>query len=80
MKIAKVIAEDWALYDGTYELGYPFKVSIAEVVGFLIQEDDEKVVLSHQYFPRSDATDDVRRTTVIPKKMIIGEIEILKDE
>jgi len=79
MKIAKVIAQDWALYDGSYELGHPFKVTLGEVVGFLVQEDDEKVVLSHHYFPRSEATDDVRRTTVIPKGMIIGEIKILEE-
>lgn len=78
MKIVKVIAEDWAQYSNTVEIVYPFQVSKAMVVGFVIKENDEKIVLAHQLFPRDDSVDDVRYVTVIPKKMII-EISELKE-
>jgi len=77
MNIVRVIAEDWAQYTSMTEIVFPFEVSVAEVVGFLVQEDNDKVVLSHQLFPRDDTTDDVRYTSVIPKKMI-KKMEILK--
>jgi len=79
MKIVKVIAEDWAQYDDTLEKTYPFKTTKAEVVGFVVKETKDIIALSHQLFPRDFSIDDVRRTTVIPKKMI-KEIKVLEEK
>lgn len=78
MKIVKVIAEDWAQYADQVEVTFSFKVSLGEIVGFLIQEDKDKIVIAHQLFPREDVPDDVRFTTVIPRKMI-KKLEVLME-
>ncbi len=78
MKIVKVIAEDWANYTDIIETTFNFQVSLGEIVGFVVQENKDKIAISHQLFPRKDTVDDVRYTTVIPKKMI-KKMEVLKE-
>ena len=77
MKIIRVKAIDWTQYTGFVEVVDHFNLLEAQVVGFLVKEDDERIVLSHQWFERDGATDDVRYTTVIPKQMILEREELV---
>lgn len=81
MKIVKVTARDWAQYSEMVDVTYKFEPTVATVVGFIVQEDEDQLVLSHQLFPDKCrySEDRVRYTTVIPKEMI-KDIEVLKDD
>ena len=79
MKIVRVKAIDWTQYSGLTDITEPFSLIKADVVGFLVKEDKEKIVLTHQWFERGECVDDVRYTTVIPKKMIL-ERKDFKDD
>ncbi len=65
--MAVACAKDWTLYNEQKPANDRFDVSIGYVIGFLVKEDDEKVVLSANVFTDGQ----VRETTVIPKENII---------
>lgn len=79
MKIVKVTAVDWTQYSELLDVNFKFELISAIVIGLVVHEDEEQIVVSHQLFPRSQSADDVRYTTVIPKK-VIKEIEVLQDD
>lgn len=67
-QICVVLATDWSFYEAQACIENDFAPIDAIIVGFIIYEDDEKIVLSHQYFPDQN---EVRHTTVITKSSII---------
>lgn len=79
MKIVRVKAIDWTQYSGVTDINDSFSLLGADVVGFLVKEDKEKIVLAHQWFQREEIADDVRYTTVIPKKMILKRTDFKID-
>lgn len=76
MKVVRVKATDWTQYSNPTDISDDFLLLEANIVGFLVKEDKEKIVLSHQWFERHGSCDDVRYTTVIPKKMILEREEL----
>jgi len=65
-----VCARDWQLYSDQRTIDENFDTAIGWVVGFLISEDDKKMVIASNYFQESPIAT-VRETTVIPKETII---------
>lgn len=68
LEVEVIHAEDWCYHPDQKNRYSEFDTIDAVIVGFLIYEDDEKVVLTHQWFPGQD---DVRHTSVITKHSII---------
>lgn len=65
-----VLATDWAYYESTLPRHHDFDSMDAMIVGFVLEEDDENIVLAHQVFEGGKI---VRHVTVIPKKNIKEE-------
>lgn len=65
--VVMVCAKDWTLYNEQKSIYDKFEISIGYLIGFLIQEDKEKIVLAANYFEDGQ----VRETTVVPKEAII---------
>ena len=70
--VVAVLAKDWALYGEEAEFDYEFDLITGWIVGLLISEDDEKIIITHQWFPGDDR---VRRTSVLPKGNIVERID-----
>lgn len=68
MKIVKLKVKDLAFYHNEKHYMTGFDYSVMEIVGFLVEEDKDKIVLAHQWFEDSQ---EVRHTTVIPKECIM---------
>ena len=74
-QIVAVVATDWCYYEADRPIARPdkmFTLIDGLIVGLNIYEDDEKIVLAHQYFEEEDK---VRHTTVISKSSIIERLE-----
>ncbi len=72
-KVIAVFAKDWNMYGAQRDYRFDFEVCKGWTIGWLIREDDEKIVLAHQWFPEPK---DIRNTTVIPKETIIYRVEL----
>lgn len=64
--IVALRAVDWGMYGDQTSDKTEFKIVWANVVGFLVSEDEEKIVLAPQWFDEGDT----RCTLVIPKVCI----------
>lgn len=72
MPIVAVFAKDWAMHSEQAERKFDFDVICGWVVGLLVREDDDKIVITHEWFPSDDH---VRCTSVIPKLCILERID-----
>lgn len=72
-EIWMVTATDWAHYDQQVDTAYEFTPIVGQIVGFLIKETDDYVVLAHQRFAKED---DVRFTSVITKSSITEIVKL----
>jgi hypothetical protein len=65
--IVSITAVDWAIYTEQMPVKSEFKMIRGDIVGFLVQEDDDKIVLAMQWFQDGD----IRPTLVVPKVCIL---------
>lgn len=73
MVLAAVYVVDWGIYEGeNIHPGTDFKLQKAHVVGFVVKEDSEKVVLAQQVF----ADGSLREVVVIPKVCILQRADL----
>lgn len=70
--VVAVLAKDWSLYSEQYEFEHEFDLIAGWIVGLLVSEDDEKIVIAHHWFP---VEDQVRRISAIPKGNIVERID-----
>lgn len=71
MTICMVEAVDWALYAEQISAKTQWRVIRGLLVGFLIEETADHIVLSPQLFPNDDGDDEVRCTLVVPRCCIL---------
>ena len=72
MTIIAVYGRDWSRYTDQMDASADFSLMCGWVVGVLVREDDEKLVIAHHFFPREDQ---VRHTSVIQKSCVIRRVE-----
>lgn len=70
-RLVALYAKDWGIYQETLHRSHDFVMVYGWIVGVLIAEDDEKIVLAHEWFPGDN---DVRHTSVIPKVCIERQV------
>lgn len=74
-QIVAVVATDWCYYEADRPISKPekmFTLIDGLIVGLLIYEDDDKLVIAHQYFEEEEK---VRHTTVISKFSITERLD-----
>lgn len=71
--IVAVLGIDWSYYAGEEELHQNFRLAPGWTVGLLVKEDQEKLVIAHQYFTEGQV---VRHTSVISKETIRKRIDL----
>lgn len=72
MSIVAIYAKDWAIYPDTLNRRFGFDVIRGWIFGLLLSEDDEKIVIAHEWFPKDD---EFRHTSVIPKICIAQRLD-----
>lgn len=65
--LVAVLASDWCYYENQAPLTNRFTAIDGIIVGILIDEDDDQIVLAHQVFPDEEQ---VRHVSVITKSSI----------
>ena len=70
--IVAICANDWSIYQEQEDLREDFDLIPVWIVGMLIKEDKNKIVISHQHFLGSKET---RFTSVISKSSIMNRID-----
>ena len=76
--VIAVRAKDWAYYGQQTDRTQEFSLIVGWVVGVLIQESEEALVISQNFFPLEDQ---VRYTSVIQKREVIQEVRFqVKEE
>jgi len=65
--LVAVLASDWCYYENQSPLTNKFTAIDGIIVGILIDEDDEQIVLAHQVFPDEEQ---VRHVSVITRSSI----------
>lgn len=71
MTVCIVEAVDWALYAEQISVKTKWNVIRGLLVGFLIEETADYIVLSPQLFSNDDGDDEVRCTLVVPRCCIL---------
>jgi hypothetical protein len=69
--IVHITAVDWAMHYPQSDSEETFDIIHAEIVGFLVSEDAEKIVLTQQWFDSGQ----VRQTIAVPKVCIVDRRE-----
>jgi len=69
LEVFVVHATDWCYYEQTRAIHDKFTPIDGYIVGFKLEEDEDKIVLAHQVFKENDS---VRHVTVITKSSIIS--------
>lgn len=77
MTVAVVMASDWCYYEQTKSIYDKFTPIDGYIVGFILEEDEEKIVLAHQVFKDNES---VRHVTVITKTSIIERFDMKIDD
>ncbi len=77
LQVAVVMASDWCYYEQTRGIRDIFTPINGFIVGFVLEEDDEKIVLAHQVFKENDS---VRHVTVITKSSVIERYDMKIDD
>ena len=72
MNIVAVYARDWGCYCAQIEAVHKFELVYGWVIGRLLVEDDEKLVIAHHWFPKEDQ---VRHTTTVQKSCVIRRVD-----
>lgn len=72
MNIVAVYARDWAMLSEQMSADHDFGLMWGWVVGRLLREDDEKMVIAHHWFPKEDQ---VRHTTTVQKSCVIRRVD-----
>lgn len=67
LKVAVILASDWCYYEQTRSINDKFTPIDGLIVGFVLEEDNEKIVLAHQVFKENES---VRHVTVVTKTSI----------
>ena len=70
MKMIYLYAKDWQMWESTQNKNRQFFPAESHLIGWLIQEDREKVVIAMEYYP-SPYGDEIRHIISIPRKCII---------
>lgn len=75
MRIVKIVAEDWRLDHGNLKLeeAKALKPASCVIVGILINESSDRVVVALEYFKEEDT---VRNTVVIPASCILSMVDM----
>jgi len=71
-----LIAEDWTLWETTQQRDQQFPPTTCHLVGWLIHEDREKVVIAMEWMP-SPYGDDLRHIISIPRYCVKTMYEII---
>lgn len=77
MEVAVVLASDWCYYEQTRSIYDKFTPIDGYIVGFVLEEDEEKIVLAHQVFKENES---VRHVTVITKTSIVEMFRMKIDD
>lgn len=72
MILIAVYARDWGCYCEQIDANHEFTLIYGWVIGKLIREDDEKIIIAHHWFPNEDQ---LRHTTTVQKSCIIKRHE-----
>lgn len=72
MTVIALHAKDWSGYDEQYAADAEFDLMRGWVVGVLLREDDEKIVIAHHWFMKDKQ---VRHVTVVQKSCIVRRVE-----
>ena len=70
-KIVHIRAVDWAMHYSQSESDENFDIIHGDIVGFLVSEDVEKIVLTQQWFDSGQ----VRQTIAVPKVCIVDRTD-----
>jgi hypothetical protein len=68
-QIVIVAARDWSHFGAQVDNDSVFDLIIGEVCGFLISEDEEKIVIAHERFVKENQ---LRHITAIPKANVVN--------
>lgn len=71
-KVVVLEAIDWGIYTNQVSAKHEFDIVRGMVVGFLVSEDNEKIVLAPQWFYDGDT----RCTLVVPKCTITNRTDL----
>jgi hypothetical protein len=77
LEVWVVHATDWCYYEQSRGWNDKFTPIAAYIVGFIMEEDEEKIVLAHQVFKENES---VRHVTVITKSSIISMYPMKLDD
>lgn len=68
LEVVCVLATDWCYYEHTKSIHDKFTPIDGYIVGFVLEENDEKIVLAHQVFKENES---VRHVTVVTKTSVV---------
>lgn len=68
MTIVAVYAHDWGCYCEQVDADYKFDLIYGWIIGKLIMENDDMIVLAHHWFDRENQ---VRHVTTVQKSCVI---------
>jgi len=74
-----VHAKDWTLWETTQLMSRQFYPTDCHLVGWLVQEDRDKIVISMEYYPSPDG-DEVRHIISMPKSCVESMWGLEKNE
>lgn len=77
MKIVYLKAKDWTLWDTEQSRNRQFFPTETQLVGWLIQEDKEKIVIAMEWIPNPFG-DDLRHVISIPRSCVEIMRELLE--
>ncbi|MGD9381498.1 MAG: hypothetical protein PVI03_03560 [Candidatus Thorarchaeota archaeon] len=77
LEVWVVHATDWCYYEQSRGWNDKFTPIEGYLVGFIIEQDDEKIVLAHQVFKENES---VRHVTVVTKSSIISMLPMKLDD
>lgn len=66
------MAKDWCYYEHDLPVTHKFSLVEGLIVGLKLSEDEEKIVIAHQYFEEDNK---VRHTTVVSKSSILERLD-----
>lgn len=75
-EIVAVYASDWGAYCAQISREHEFELVRGFVIGELIAEDEQKIVIAHHAFDGGE----LRHTTTVPKVNVIGRWDFFIDE
>lgn len=79
MKKVYIVAKDWTMWESPQAINRQFDPSECHLVGWLVQEDKGKMIISLEWIP-SPFGDEIRHVIAIPKENILRWAELKMEE